>query len=107
MSIRKTWAVVKKETRHILRNPGSFALVTLSPLFILLTFAYSFSVDITNVAVAVVDLDRTSLSREFIAAAFSTADIRLAYYVNSTQDVEDLFLGDQAKAALIIPPGFM
>lgn len=107
MSLKKTWAVVKKESRHILRNPGTFALVTLSPLFILLTFAYSFSVNITNVAVAVVDHDRTSLSREFIAAAFSTGDLRLAYYVESTEDVEELFLGEQAKAALVVPPDFM
>ena len=59
MNLLRTWAVMRKEARHILRDRRSFFLVTVSPVFLLLVMAYTFMVDIEHVAVAVMDRDGT------------------------------------------------
>ena len=55
MNLLRTWAVLRKEARHILRDRRAFFLVTVSPAFLLLVMTYTFMVDVKQVAVAVMD----------------------------------------------------
>jgi ABC-2 type transport system permease protein len=106
MNFLRTWAVVRKEARHITRDRRAFFLVTISPVFLLLVMAYTFMVDIKHVAVAVMDRDATPLSRRYIAGLGGTGDIRVTYVGSSYGDLEHWLVTSQAKAALVIPPGF-
>jgi ABC-2 type transport system permease protein len=106
MNLLRTWAVIRKEARHIIRDRGTLVLVTVSPVFLLLIMAYTFMVDIENVAVAVMDKDGTHLSRRYLAGLGGTGDVLVRYVADDYGDLEHWLMTSEAKAAIVIPPGF-
>ena len=106
MNLARTWAVVRKEARHILRDRGTLLLVTVSPVLLLLIMAYTFMVDIEHVAVAVMDRDGTHLSRRYTAGLGGTGDVLVRYVARDYADLERWLMTSEAKAAVVIPPGF-
>ncbi len=106
MNLLRTWAIVRKEARHIMRDRRAFVLVTISPVFLLLVMAYTFMVDIENVAVAVMDRDGTPSSRRYIAGLGGTGDVLVHYVADDYGDLERWLMTSEAKAAIVISPGF-
>jgi len=106
MSIRRTLAIVRKEFHHILRDPRTFFLVTVSPAFLLLTLSHIFAFDVEQSDLAVWDLDGTSLSRRYVAALSADGDFRPCYWVTSYAELDRLLLAGRVDGGLVIPPGF-
>lgn len=106
MDLRRTLSIMRKETWHILRDRRTFILVTLSPVFLLVVFGYSMSVEIRNVAVAILDHDQSALSRQYRDGLASTGDIRILYSPRDYADLRSRLERRQAKAAVVIPAGF-
>lgn len=106
MSLRRTLAIARKEFRHILRDLRTFFLVTVSPAFLLLTLSYIFVMDLGQVSLAVWDLDRSGLSRQYVAALTADGDFRADLQVSSYDELEHLLLAGQVDGGLVIPPGF-
>ena len=106
MSFRHLWAVTRKEIQHIFRDRGTFILVLITPTLILLLMTYALAVEIQNVPLAVLDYDRSPLSRSFVEQITAGDDLDLAASAASLQDLEDLLIRGRVKAALIIAPGF-
>ena len=65
---RRIWALTRKETRQILRDPSSIAIGIVFPLMMILLFGYGLSLDVTKVSVAVVDQDTSADSAGLIEA---------------------------------------
>jgi ABC-2 type transport system permease protein len=103
---RKTWSVTKKEALHIWRAPGTFFLVAISPLFLLMLMTYALAVDVKNVPIAVLDQDRTATSREYIRQITNGPDLTLAYYASSLAEIDGLLAHNRIRAGVIIAPGF-
>jgi ABC-2 type transport system permease protein len=106
MSILRLLAVVRKELRHIARDARLLFLVTVAPAFLLVTLSYVFALDVGRVNVAVRDLDRTSLSRDFTASLNVDDDFAVVAYVQREEEVEPLLVRGVADVVLIIPHGF-
>jgi ABC-2 type transport system permease protein len=106
MNLLRTWAVMRKEARHILRDRRAFVLVTISPVFLLLVMAYTFMVDIEHVAVAVMDRDGTHLSRRYLAGLGGTGDVLVRYVADDYHQLEYWLMTSEAKAGIVVPPGF-
>ena len=106
MSIHRLLAVARKEFRHITRDVRTSFLVTVAPAFLLITFSYVFSFDVEQVDVAVYDLDRTPLSREFIVTLTADGDLTIVARVQREEEIELLFTRDIADLVLVIPHGF-
>ncbi len=106
MSLRQLRAVIRKEVLHILRDRATFILVLLTPTMLLLLMAYALTVDIRHVPVAVLDQDRSPLSRAFVQQVLAGEDLDLYAYADSLADIDGLLVRGDIKAALIIPPGF-
>jgi ABC-2 type transport system permease protein len=106
MNLGRAWAVVRKESRHIVRDRRTFFLVTVSPVFLLLVMAYTFMVDIENVAVAVMDRDGSVLSRRYLSGLGGTGDVLVRFVAKDYRDLERWLMTSEAKAAIVIPPGF-
>lgn len=66
MSIRRWWAVTRKEFLHILRDPLSLYMALAIPVVLLLLFGFALSLDVDRVPTVVLDMDGTSESREVI-----------------------------------------
>jgi ABC-2 type transport system permease protein len=106
MSFRHIWAVTRKEIHHIVRDRSTLILVLITPTALLLLMAYALTVDLKNVPIAVLDLDRSSLSRSFVQQITAGDDLELYAQVDTFAQVEDLLMHGNIKAALIIDPSF-
>ncbi len=106
VSMQRMLSVLRKEMWHILRDRLSFILVTLSPLLLLFTMGFAFSIDIKNVKVAFLDQDKSPMSRQYLARLRSTEDLYLRYQAENYHQIERWFKSDRIRAAVIIPPGF-
>ena len=106
MSLRHIWAVTRKEFQHIFRDRSTLFLVLITPTALLLLMAYALTVDIQNVPIAILDYDRSSLSRAFSQQITSGEDIDLYAQVDSLAEIEDMLLRGDIKAALIMSPTF-
>ncbi len=106
MSFRHIWAVTRKEFQHIFRDRSTLFLVLFTPTAMLLLFAYALTVDIQHVPIAVLDYDRSSLSRAFIQQITAGEDIDLYAQVDTLDEIEDMLMHGEIKAVLILAPNF-
>jgi len=106
MSGRRLWAVTRKETQHIFRDPITFFLVMITPILVLVIFAYGLIAEVKNVPVAVLDNDRSAASRAFIEQITAGDDLVLFASVGSLDEVDDLLMRGEIKAAVLIAPDF-
>ena len=103
---RRVISVMRKEWWHITRDKMSFVLLLISPVLVLITMGYAFSVDITNVGIGVLDHDRSHTSRQYVNQLRSTDALRLESFPENLEDVDRLLMRGDVKAVIIIPKGF-
>lgn len=106
MSLRRTTAIVRKEVLHIVRDPRNLFLVTASPAFLLFLLSYIFSFELRQLNLALLDQDRSPLSRHYLSSLTGDRDVVLACTVDRYDAILPLLVSGQADAALVIPPGF-
>jgi len=106
MSIRRFWAITRKEFRHVARDWRTFFLVTVSPALLLFTLSYIFSFDVEHAQVAVMDLDRSPTSRGYLQHLSADGDLVIAARPASYDEIDELILTGRVALALVIPPGF-
>jgi ABC-2 type transport system permease protein len=106
VSLRRLLAVSRKEVHHILRDRTTFILVLMTPTIVLLLMAYALTVDIQHVPTAVLDHDRSQVSRTFVQQITSGNDLDLYAEVSSLEEIEGLLLRGEIKAALVIHSDF-
>ncbi len=106
MSWRHIRAIARKEIQHIFRDRSTLFLVLLTPTLLLLLMAYSMTVDLEHIPVAVLDYDRSATSRQFIQRVVAGKDLDLYTQVNTLEEVDGLLMRGDVKAVLILNPGF-
>jgi len=106
MSLRHIWAITRKEFQHIFRDRSTLFLVLVTPTALLLLMAYALTVDIQNVPIAILDYDRSALSRAFVQQITAGEDLELYAQVNTMGEIEDFLMHGDIKAALILSPTF-
>jgi ABC-2 type transport system permease protein len=106
MSIRKIWAMAKKESRQASRDPLSLAMLLGLPTIMLLMYGYAINFDVRHVRLAVRDLDKTEESRSLVAAFVNSTYFDLVEDVDAGEDTDLITERRVAKAVLAIPEGF-
>jgi len=106
MSMRHIWAVTRKEFNHILRDRSTLFLVLFTPTLVLLLMAYALTVDLKHIPIAVLDFDLTQTSQRFIQQITAGQDLDIYAYANSMDEINDMMMRGEIKAAVIISPGF-
>jgi ABC-2 type transport system permease protein len=106
MNGRRLFSIVRKEWWHITRDVTSFVLLLLSPVLVLITMGYAFSIDITEVGIGIMDHDLSRMSRLLTGQLVSTNSLRLEAWPQSLEQVDRLMMRGEVKAVLIIPEGF-
>jgi ABC-2 type transport system permease protein len=97
---------MRKEWWHITRDKTSFILLVISPVLVMITMGYAFSIDIKDVGIGILDQDLTPLSRQYLAQLSSTDALRMEAWPNNLEDVDRLMMRGDVKAVVIIPNGF-
>lgn len=87
--LRRLNALVRKESRQLIRDPSSIAIGIVMPVVLVLLFGYGLSLDVTDVPVAVVLEDQSADARE-LAAGFQLSPYFDAVLLNSMPSAEAL-----------------
>lgn len=106
MKISRIKAITKKELIQIWRDPFSLSMAFLMPVILLFIYGYAITFDIDNIGTVVLDMDRSSLSREFVNRFHESGYFRVHTYVESYRAVDPYLDSGKAKVAIIIPEDF-
>ncbi len=104
--IRRLFAVIGKEMRHILRDPRTLGVLFLMPVMMVLLYGYALNMDIEDIPIAVEDRDHTPESRALIRAFTGSGYFRIAGESSTRAEIERHFRVRTARAALVIPTGY-
>src|SRR6266540_260836 len=104
----RTFSVLRKETREILRDPYTLSIALLLPLVMLFLFAYGVNTDVRNIQMAVLDFDQSAASRDYIQVFFSSSSFEAVGVgkVNNYEQAGEMLDRDTADVVLVILPGF-
>ena len=99
-------AIARKEFIHISRDPRTIISVVLLPVLMLFLFAYALSFDVKNIPTGVLDQDHTEASRRFVDSFTESRYFTITERVNAMSQVNGIFDRGDARAVVIVPPGF-
>lgn len=106
MKLYRLSAVMRKETREILRDRVTLATAFLFPVLMLLMFGYAISLEVENVRLGVLDQDQTPASAELIDQFAATRYFQLARRFHSEVELRDAIQANEVKLVLLVPPNF-
>lgn len=98
--------IVKKEFFQIRQDKRMLAVSMVAPFLQVLLLGYAATTDIKNTDIVVCDLDKTSVSREFVAEFTNSGYFVQKYVVHSYKEVGRHIEQGKARMALVIPVSF-
>lgn len=99
-------SLIRKEFIQILRDPRTLVLVLVIPVMQLFLLGYAATNDVRNVPLVVYDQDRGPAARELLDAYRAADYFRLAFDVDSEEQLRKLIDAGKARVGLIIPPDY-
>ena len=99
-------SLIRKEFIQIGRDKRTLILVLVIPIMQLFLLGYAATNDVRNVPLAVYDQDRGPEARLLLDAYRAADYFEIAYDAGSESELRDLIDAGQARAGLIIPPGY-
>lgn len=104
--LRQLKILIRKEFRQIFRNKTILAIIFISPMFQLLLLPLAANYEIKNIHLALVDHDRSPLSRELQRTVTSSGYFQLTYFGDNYQEAYEVLEKADADLILEIPPHF-
>ena len=99
-------SIVKKEFRHIMRDPQTLAIIIVMPVLMLLLYGYAITLEMRQITIALVDHSRSPESRAFLERISGSDFFEIsAVEVQETQ-FEKLFQERRARCILVVPHDF-
>jgi ribosome-dependent ATPase len=105
-SLRRAWAVVRRETMEIRRDPIRLAFALLAPLLLMIVFGYGISFDVEKLPFAAFDGDQTPESRTYLEQFRGSRYFQEQAPIVSHAELERRLKSGELKVALEIPPDF-
>lgn len=102
----RIWHIVGKELIHLRRDILLVSFLVLGPVSELIFIAWSTSAPIEHLPTAIVDQDRTELSRGLVVALENSETFQADYYPDSEHEVSALLDAGSVAAGVLIPEGF-
>jgi ABC-2 type transport system permease protein len=103
MNPRRTVAILRKELRHILRDPRSLIMALGIPVFLMMLFGYALNLDVDRVPTLVFDEDQSPASRSLIEQFRGSRFFQIQGFVNNYAAIEKGIERSQVLMALVIP----
>jgi ABC-2 type transport system permease protein len=104
--IRRIRTLARKEILHIRRDPRSLFLAIGQPAVLVIIFGLAISFDIRHVDTAVIDLDRTTVSRDLVARVEAADAFNVRVRSDDYGRAGRILDEGLAKIILVIPPDF-
>jgi len=101
--IVRTFAIMRKEVLHIIRDPRTLMLIFLIPIIQMVLLGYAANTDIDHIALVVLDGDHSPESRSMVRAFDTTTYFDVVYYAKNEAEMAEYIDRGEARAALVIP----
>jgi ABC-2 type transport system permease protein len=106
MSNSRLSSLIRKEFIQIRRDRRTLILVLIIPIMQLFLLGYAATNDVRNVPLAVYDQDRGMDARALLDAYRAADYLTISYEAASEAELHNMLDSGQARAGLIIPPGY-
>lgn len=103
---RRLLPIIKKEFRHIRRDPRVLAILTLVPAMLLLLNGYALNFDVTHIRMGVVDFEKSSRSRDFVNSFLTSGYFDYVENLQTTDAATQMIDDATIRVAIVIPPDF-
>ena len=104
--MQRLLSIMKKELRHILRDPLTLALIIALPAALLILLGYGITGDSKGVTMGVVDQSMTDASRRYIQRFVSSDDFKQTLTASNVEELKHAIDLDEIDVGLIIPHDF-
>ncbi|MDX1817315.1 MAG: ABC transporter permease [Marinobacter sp.] len=105
MRSRRLFALIKKESLQMIRDPSAILIAFVLPVVLLFLFAYAVSLDIRQLHLGVV-LQTDSAKAQSLAAEFSGTSYFQVLPARHRDEVTPLLVSGELKGYVLIPPDF-
>jgi ABC-2 type transport system permease protein len=105
MSLHRIRLIIWKEFLQLRRDPLLLRLIFIMPIVQLIFFGYVVSADVRNLSTAVVDLDRTAISRQLTAGFSGSGYFTIKAYPQGETELQPLLDRGVVRVAIVIPEG--
>ena len=106
MKVQRIVALARKEWREILRDRLFFTLAFVVPASLMLIFGYGLTLDVEHIPFAVVDHDKSAMSRDYLHRYIDSRYFDYQGDVASEREIEPLLADSRIRLAIVIPPRF-
>ncbi|HUI91174.1 MAG TPA: ABC transporter permease [Chitinivibrionales bacterium] len=103
---RRLFAILRKETWHILRDWQSLIIIIAMPTFMMFLYGYAFDVNINDVPVLIVDPQPTPETAAIARAVDHSSLFKVSGTVRTLQDPLEVFKTTNIRAIIRFMPGF-
>jgi len=104
--MKRLWTIMRKEVRHILRDPLTLLLILALPASLLVLLGYGITGESSGVTLAIVDFDKSDSSRAYVQRFTSSDDFRLIQDLSNVKELERQIEIDEVDVGIIIPEDF-
>ncbi|WP_455243193.1 ABC transporter permease [Petrachloros mirabilis] len=106
MNLRRVTAVAWKEWRETVRDRLFLLMAFLLPTLWMVVFGYGLVLDVEHVPFAVLDRDRSSLSRDYLYRFIESRYFDYRGSVENERDIDRMLGNTSIRAAIIVPDRF-
>jgi ABC-2 type transport system permease protein/ribosome-dependent ATPase len=106
MNLARVGALAWKEWREVVRDRIFLTLAFLVPALQLLVVGYGLSLDVEDIPVAILDEDRSALSRDYAHRFIDSEYFDFRGWLDRTDEAERLLVDTRVRAVVVIPPRF-
>ena len=105
-SLRSFAAIIKKEFIQIKRDPIALRIPIAMPILFMLLFGYAVNTEVDHLKTAILDLNKTTESREFVKAFTSSLYFDITETVSTEEELVKLIESGEVRAGILIPADF-
>ncbi len=103
---QRLFALIRKETTQLIRDPRTLLLILSLPVILLFLFAYAVSLTVDHIPTALVDQSQDEQSRSFVRALVNSGSFDVNYSLENEKQLVEAIDAGKVKAGVLIPPDF-
>ncbi len=104
--LQRLFRMLIKEFLQMLRDPRMRIVIFGMPVIQMTIMAFALTTDVTDIRLAVLDMDKTPASRQLISAFTSSRYFKTSHSLSSQNEILPLLDRSEVRAVLQIPAGF-
>ena len=106
MSLRRIFAMMRKEVIQIWRDPRSLLIIFAMPVVQLIIYGYGVNLDIKHIPLCVYDRDATQSSQDLLKHFQATDYFEIVHVSDNYRDIVRQIDGGACTVAVVVPPQF-